>query len=90
MSWREKIGIEVGRASVERGEELWKDRKQEAGTARRQGSGFRVQERQLPGSRKQEAGRGTPSRVIPAGATTHTRTHTTVIPAKAGIQVRSG
>jgi hypothetical protein len=29
MSWREKIGIEVGRASVERGEELWKDRKQD-------------------------------------------------------------
>jgi hypothetical protein len=35
-------------------EERKKDRKQEAGTARRQGSGFRVQERQK--DRKQEAG----------------------------------
>jgi hypothetical protein len=67
------------------------EREQEAGTARRQEAGFRVQERRLPGSRKQEAGTGTPSRVIPPGARTYTRTHTTpyttVIPAKAGIHI---
>jgi hypothetical protein len=40
--------------------------KREGGSRNCKEAGFRVQERQLPGSGKQEAGRGTPSRVIPA------------------------
>jgi hypothetical protein len=53
-----------------------------------QGSGFRVQE--LQKDRKQEAGTGTPSTIIPARARPHTRTHTIVIPAQAGIHVPLG
>jgi hypothetical protein len=64
--------------------------KEETGE-RKRGAGGRKEE---AGKRKQEAGTGTPSPVIPARARPHartyTRTHTTVIPAQAGIQVRSG
>jgi ribonuclease D len=73
LAWDLEVGV------LEAGEGLGRGK----GAGNCEGSGGRVQGRGTAKDRKQEAGTGTPTTVIPARATTYT----IVIPAKAGIHV---